>query len=289
MNAKGPKNLGVFLILGASVCFACMNALTRYADRLPAVEIAFFRAFINLIFLVPYMVRKKISFLGRHRALLTIRGIAGFSSLVLGFYAISLIDLSDVTILWKTSAIFTAVLSAIFLKERISPLLSACIAGAFVGATLIVKPKFDVLNVPGIAALAAGFAISIVGLSIRKLHDTEESLTIIFSFCLWGTILGFLLSLNNFIIPNFREAWVLLWVGTLGAVGQLLYTDAFRHASAAQIQPYQYFEVLVAMTLGVSIWGELPDMWDILGTVLIVICGIYVYRSATPAYAIKQK
>ncbi len=228
------------------------------------------------------MVRKKISFLGTHRRLLFMRGIAGFFSLVLGFYAISHINLSDVTILWKTSAIFTVLLSVVILKERISTSIAIYIVIAFIGAALVVKPQMDVINVPGLAALAAGFAVSIVALSIRKLHNSEDSLTIVFNFCLWGTILGLLLSIGSFVVPNSSEAMVLLGIGIAGTIGQLCFTHAFRFSTAAQIQPYQYFEVIVAMMLGATLWGEFPDLLALIGTVLIVICGVRIYRAFGP-------
>ncbi len=273
------RTAGILCMLATSLCFAVMDALGKLASlRLPSTEIAFFRCAVTLLIFTPYMLTKKIPMLGKNRLLLFVRGTFGFTSLTLGFYAISHLPLADATILWKTSVIFTALFSAIFLQEKITASLVGFMLLALCGAALVLKPSFSVINLPGLSAICAGMALAVVAVSIRRLHQTEAVLTIVFSFSFWGTVLAFLLMFKDFVTPNNYELFALLGLGVVGTFGQLFYTHALRLAAASVVQPYAFAEVLISLLFGIIFWGELPDFFAAIGGTLIALAGIGILK-----------
>jgi drug/metabolite transporter (DMT)-like permease len=265
----------------ASFSFTVMHLFAKsLVVSIPVAEITFFRSLVTLLLVWPWMVYKKISFFGAKKGLLFIRGLFGFTSLFLGFFAISQINLSDVTVLWKTSVIFTAFFAMVFLKERVSLVLVGFIFLAMIGATLIVKPNFDVMNIGGLAAILAGVCVGVVTVSVRKLHQTESTLTIIFSFSFWSVIFALIVFGHKFIYPRGIDWLFLLLMGAAGTIGQLFFTRAFLYAPASVTQPYAFSEVIFSMLAAFFIWGELPDYLSFIGTILIILAGIGILQTA---------
>lgn len=256
--------LGVFYMLGASLCFAIMNAIVKAASvRLHVAEVGFFRALVTLVILTPWLYYKHLPIFGHSHALLFARGAMGFLSLLLGFYSISKIALADVTMLWKTSVLFTAFLSVVLLRERVTKELLLYILISFVGASLIIKPSFQILNVPGLAALSAGLIVGFIAISLRHLNKTEHSLTIVWAFSFYATILPLIFFNTYFVVPTASESWLLLLMGLVGSIGQIFFTYAFRYAEAAKVQSFAFSEGVFAAFLGWGWWGEMPDVYSL--------------------------
>ena len=265
-------------MLGASFALSIMNALVKaLSPAIPVTETGFFRCLIATIILTPWLWSRGIPLLGNNRRLLFLRGLFGFLSLIFGFYAISGLRLADASILWKTSVIFTAIFAALFLKERITLAMGSLIVLGLTGTMLIVKPSFDVLNLPGLAGLGGGMALGAVACSVRGLQRTDNSWTIVYAFSFWSALLSLLFA-SEFVLPSPYQSALLVLVGITGFVGQFLYTEAFRFAPAPFTQPFSFAEVIFALFIGASIWGEIPDLLAIIGGLLIVLSGILLLR-----------
>ena len=286
MRPHNQLNLpaGVLCMVGASLCFAIMSSFVKVASsRLPPLESVFFRCLCTLVALIPIMRAQKISLLGDRKGLLAFRGTIGFLSVALGFYAVANLGLGDATVLWKTSVVFTALFSILILGESLTLHLLVLIALSFLGALLIVKPSFQVFNLPGLAGLGAGCAVGLITVTIRELHLTEHPLTIAFAFSFYATLLSFVGMLPTFIIPTAPEWGLLLLLGTAGTVGQIAFTYAFRYAPASAIHPFAFSEVFFGLVLGVMVWREVPDFYSLLGAFLIVGSGIMILKGTRQA------
>lgn len=262
----------------ASLFFSFMGALAKYAtQRLPAMEAVFFRAFVSLLLILPWMLVHKIPLLGRNKRMLLTRSLTGFIALSLNFYILDKLPLADVSILNHTSTLFVALLSAFFLKERVGLTLTIYIICAFVGAALIVKPQWGIVNVPGLLGLASGLFAAFAYISIKRLHKTDSFFTMVFYFSAVSTI-GSALFMGQFISPSLPEWTALIALGLFGAVAQLLMTYSYKHTGASIVNPYSFTTVLFSSTWGAAFWGEIPDRWSIFGGLLIIACGIGIMR-----------
>ncbi|EKD41451.1 MAG: Transporter [uncultured bacterium] len=275
------KHNGILLMILASILFSIMGAMAKLVmHRLPFMEAVFFRALITFIFLAPYLHIKKIPFFGTHKWLLFVRSFSGFVALSLAFYVTTQIPLADAALLNHTSTIFVALFSVFFLGENLTPLLGGYILLAFGGAAMIIKPGFEWNWQAGMLGLASGLFAAFAYIAIKKLHHRESFLTMVFDFSLVSAIgsLIWLLSTGGF-VPLMKSEW--FYVGILGVSGtfaQMLMTYAYKYAPASIVSPYQFSTVLFSALWGVLFWGEMPDVYSLMGAALIIACGVGILR-----------
>jgi len=286
LQIEVDRSKGISLILLSTLFFSLMNALVKHVgSSLPAIEVAFFRALVNAVVLFPVMLHKKIPFFGFNRRILFTRSVAGFVALTLTFYVAARLKLSDAIILQNMAVVFVALLSVFILKERVSAKLVGLISLAFVGASLVLKPNFDVLNVTGLVGLLGAFFSAIAYVSIKKLHDSEHSLTIVFNFAIYSTVIGGTALIFYFVPPSGGQLGSLLLMGGLGACGQVCMTRAFSYAPASVLTPYNFAMILFGALLGLFFWDEVPDLWSMAGALLIVLAGVGIVRTEVQATA----
>ena len=69
----------------------------------------------------------------------------------------------------------------------------------------------------------------------------------------------------------------LLLAGTFACVGQIGITRAYLCAPAKEISVYDYTQVLFAALLGFLFLGDVPDIYSIVGYILICSAGVGVF------------
>jgi drug/metabolite transporter (DMT)-like permease len=57
-----------------------------------------------------------------------------------------------------------------------------------------------------------------------------------------------------------------------------LHIETFRFAEAALVAPFKYSALLWALAVGFLVWGDVPDGWTLLGTVLLIGSGLYIFH-----------
>jgi drug/metabolite transporter (DMT)-like permease len=139
---KEEINKGIKYMLFASFLFALMGAVAKeLSNSMSSVEVSFFRNVFGVFIILFALYRKPPKQIGGKPWLLFFRGFAGFVSLLMFFYMISVVPLGEAMTFSKTSTIFTAVLAYVFLKEKLG--IKGWI-GVFIGFIGIVFiTKFD--------------------------------------------------------------------------------------------------------------------------------------------------
>lgn len=277
---KPPSSFyrAVCLMLGASLLFSGMGALVKVAtETLPFMEAVFFRASVSVVLITPWMLKKKIPFLGTHRPLLLLRSAAGFVALVSIFYATAHLRLSDAAILNQTSPIFVALLSGLFLKELLHRRIFMYSAIALIGAALIIKPTGRFFNIAGLIGIGSGFFAAVAYVSIKHLHQTDRPETMVFGFAAFSTLASLVFA-HTFKWPTPVQWLALIAMGILATFAQVMLTQAYHAAPASRVAPFSYSSVIFSACWGVLGWGEWPDFLSAIGTLLILSAGIGLMR-----------
>ena len=272
---------GVILAVFSSLLFSVMNALVKEVSAvLPSSEIVFFRSIIGTVLIYLLMVRERVPFSREDVPMLLLRGTMGALYLVCYFYTIAHIPLADASILAHMSPFFVILVSAFFLKERVSGRVVGLLGVVVVGALLIVKPihysSYSWYSMVGLlsAMFAAGASVAIRQLSAR--HHTYE---IVFYFLAVATLVAVPLMWKDFVMPSGR-AWIFLGaIGVVSLVGQVFLTRAFTHESAAVVAVTRYIGIVFNAGWGWLFWRETPDGYTIAGGVLIVFACIALSRA----------
>ncbi|MEA3392928.1 MAG: DMT family transporter [Candidatus Marinimicrobia bacterium] len=271
----------IILMAISSLSFALMSLMVRLAGDLPLFEKVFFRNLISLIIAIVIIAKNGESFWGqaKNRKFLILRGIGGLCGVMLYFYCISNMNLSDGTMLNKLSPFFVIIFASLFLKEKLNRYQIIGIVVAFLASMLIIKPQFNIVVLPAVfglgSAVFAGFAYAI----IRLLNVRGEAPgTIVFYFSLISFIVTLPGAIASFVMPTPVQWFYLLGIGVFAGIGQMLMTESYRYSRASDIAPYKYLHVLFTALIGIFFLGESMDPLSLLGSAIIVGVFIYLYK-----------
>lgn len=270
---------GVLCMILACLLFAVMGASVKIALReVPIYQAVFFRSIISAFIIGGLILFTRSSFIGNNPLLLSGRGLAGFIALNLNFYTIAKISLGDATILNQTSPLFVALFSALFLGERLSKKGMLLSLVSFVGVALIVKPSFSHYNHAALAGLLGGMVAALAYISISRLHGSDSSLTMAFYFTAISSILSAPFMLHRAVLPSPRAWFCLILAGLTGTFAQLLLTYAYKNEPASRVAPFSYVAVIFSFGFGIALFGEIPDLYSVLGSGIVIASCIVLMR-----------
>lgn len=279
----------LYIILSA-FCFAVMNLLVRMSGDIPAFQKSFFRNLVAMFFAVVVLVKSKSGFRWKKGNLkfLLLRASVGTIGIVCNFYALGHIPLSDASILNKMSPFFVILFSLILLKERLTFFQGSAVLIAFVGALFVIKPSFQNVDVvPSLIGLLSGLSAGFAYTMVRVLGNRKENGSlIVFFFSTFSC-----LSMLPFLLFDYHPmAWwqvlMLLGAGLAATGGQFSITAAYCHAPAREISVYDYSQIIFATLLGMIFLGEVPDVYSIIGYVVIIAMAIlmFLYNNDKPPF-----
>ncbi|EGJ51004.1 DMT family transporter [Desulfocurvibacter africanus] len=275
--AFGSLSPGIRCMIIAAFWFSIGSAFTKLAGaRLPFMEVVWVRAAFGLVFTLWLLHRAGIRSQGNRRGLLLARGLFGFSAMAMSFYGYMRLPLGEATVLFFLNPVFVAVLAALFLGERLNRDSVLCVLAGLGGALLIAKPPFlfghgQALDVLGtLAALGGAFMAGCTYILVRKLGATEQPLTQVLylsgvAFCCSGVPAA-----ATWIWPSGREWLLLLGIGLATQAAQVFMTKGYSLEPAGRASAATYFQIPLAAVWSGLIFGDLPDVWSMLGTLLIV-------------------
>lgn len=258
-----------FMII-STFAFACMNVTVKYLEGFSAAQIVFLRSLGSLFFTFGLLIKNKIPPLGNHKKLLILRGLVGVTSMTFFFMSIKYLPVGTAVSLRYLAPIFAAIFAVFLLKERIEPLRWFFFILAFSGV-LVLKGLDEQVDTYGlILVLIASVFSGMVYIILGKIGNSEHPVVVVNYFMVTATLVGGMLTIGNWIQPVGLEWVFLLSLGVFGYFGQLYMTKAFQTASAIQIAPLKYIEVVFTLLLGVALFNEVYTFWSLLGMTMII-------------------
>jgi len=279
-NEEDKSNMGILMMIIATICLSLMAAMIKFLRHLPVMEIIFFRN-IPIMLIIPLILEnKKISFWGNNKPLLLLRCLLSGFAVITYFYTITVMILTDAVTIKQLSPFFIIFLASIFLGERIDSRKIAIFILAFLGALLVVKPGFRLDIYPAVIALLGAISTAGAHVAIRSLRLTDHPLVIVnyFGYSIGLISFGILLWQGNFIIPDALSLFILLLLGLVGLGGQFALTKAYQMAPTKLVSLYLYLQIIFGALLGVLFFKEIPDLFSIFGAFLIIISGYLNYK-----------
>ncbi|MBP0445655.1 DMT family transporter [Roseomonas sp. SSH11] len=285
---RAARARAIAYVTGSAGLFALAAAAVKALQgALPLSEVVLFR---NLLALPAILLLAQWSAPGGLRGALRTRHprrhaerlIGGLIGMYGSFYGYVHLPLATVTALNFTMPLFLTALSVLLLRERVGWRRLAVVLAGFGGVLLMLQPggggeTLHLGAVAGVLAAALGWAYAMV--SIRKMGELGESgITIVLWFAIGAAAVAAVATLRVWITPTPRQWGLLLIVGLVSVGAQMLMTAAYRSADATVIAPFEYSAILWTTVLGVLLWGEVPDMWDLAGFLVLVGAGLAIWR-----------
>ena len=185
-------------------------------------------------------------------------------------YAAPRLAIGDAVTLFATSPIFVALLSAPLLREQVRPRVVAAIALAFVGIALVAQPSFSTAANLVVAGTATAVASAFAMIWLRRIGPSESSEAIVLHFMVIGSVAMTLASIPVWSTPTARQALVLAATGLSGGLAQIAMTRAYSLDKAARVSAVGYSQVVFARVLALPVFGEVPNVVQALGSLLVI-------------------
>ena len=269
---------GVILMAAALFVLASMDAAAKHlTETLEAPQILAVRFWIFFLF-ASFLARRggggRVQ-RSRRPGLQVIRALVLTAEMTAFLVAFSVLPLADVHAIAAVSPLMVMALAALFLGEQVGPWRWAAVAAGFLGVLIIIRPGAGVFEPMSLLALAAAGAWAVYQILLRAVaaYDPPETTTL---FTAGVGVVCFSIAAPFVWRAPTPEAWAILaLVGVLGSVGHALLPAAYRAAPASTLQPMAYSMPVWAATLGWAVFGELPDLWTIVGGAVVIGSGLF--------------
>ena len=279
MSALPPIWGAGLWMLGTITSFALMSVSGReLSTDLSTIQILFWRSFVGfwiILVLVHWAgwATVKTDNLKVHVG----RNLAHFAAQFCWFYAIATIALAEVTALEFMTPIWTALMAALLLGESLSRFRMAAIAFGLIGTLVILRPGFTNVELGTMAALGASVGYAVGMTTARFLALRETVLPILFYMLVLQMPLALILALilDDWKWPPADKSFWVLMVGVSGMSAHFCINRAVKLAEAAAVSILGFLRLPAMILVGYIAYGEEPEMWLIVGSVLIVF-GLYL-------------
>ncbi len=287
-------NTGVKYMLFASLMFAVMGAFAKLASaHMSSLEVVFFRNVFGVVIIGYAILKKPMQHQGGKPLLLFFRGFMGFTALLAFFYNIAHIPLGEAMTYSKTSPIFTAIFSWLFLSEKLSLKGWGAVFIGFIGILFITQPVGLGLSKYDILGILSGIGAALAYTSVRELKKYYDTRAIVLSFMLVGTIgPALLLVLSNFlyikeldfmlgefVMPSGIVWFYVVSMGIFATLAQVYMTKAYGETQAGIVGAVSYSNIVFSIIIGLFLGDSLPGYLTTMGIVLIVLAGIMVAKT----------
>ena len=195
-------NKAILFLITSAFFFALMNMFVRLSGDVPTIQKTFFRNFFALFIASGAMIKNRCSIIPPKGARfdLFMRAACGYAGVVLNFYAIDRLSISDASLLNKMSPFFAIIFSTFLLKERANKVQWAIILTAFIGALFVIKPSFQNAELgASIAGFCGGMCAGAAYTFVRRATGKGvKSYYVVFFFSAFSTLVAFPLMLLDF-------------------------------------------------------------------------------------------
>ena len=265
-----------YMALGA-FWFSVMSLLVKAVGaRLPSMEVVLARAVVTLALSVLLLRRARVRPWGTQPRRLLVRGLLGFGGLTCFYYGLTHLPIADATVLQYTNPVFTALLAALVLGERLSRRELAATLASFAGVVLVARPSAlagaaaALPTFPVLVALTGALLSASAYVAVRGMGTSEHPLVVVFYLPLVSVPLALPAVLPVWVWPTPLEWAGLLAVGATTQVAQVYMTKGLQLERAGRATAVGYLQVVFAAAWGLLLFGERLTAWTAAGTALVL-------------------
>ncbi|GGA06558.1 membrane protein [Blastomonas marina] len=215
------------------------------------------------------------------------RGL-GVGGATLGFFsAVFVMPLATATAIVFLSPIITAILAIMFLGEPSRRATWVAAIAGFIGVLVLLRPGFSDLGWAAALPLVSAFGVSLMMLGNRMSANLASPLAMQFSiasiaavFLVLAAAIGAYSGVEALAVgsPDWTVVARCAIVALTATTAHWLVFLGTTRAGAATIAPTTYVQMIVAVLLGMVLFGDVPDALTLLGAVIIIGAGLYLWR-----------
>ena len=283
LNKKNQNSLGVFLGFSGYIIFVILDSLIKkyLISNYPIFQINFL---LSLFTLIP--ITLTLIFLNSWHVLINnkihiqlVRGVLGLVCGALVINSFKQHSFSEIyPILFSTPLILT-IFSYFFLKEKIGAKRWSAVLIGFIGVLIVSRPGTMHFTWPLFGLFIASIILATNIVIIRSLAKSQSAIAFSFYGSIASSLVGGTLTIGNFIQPTNNDFFIFLICGVIAGIATLCICGASKILESSVFAPIQYIQLVAGFILGYSFFGDLPDIYEILGSIVIILSGLFIiYR-----------
>jgi len=279
LASAAENRRGIIFMLAAMSLFVINDVFMKLArEAYPAGQSIALRAGIAVVigFALVFLAREGDRLRLAFRPRVLQRGIIeAFGALTFG-WSLGLMPLANLTAINMASPLLIVALAVLLGMERVGWRRVVALAIGFVGVLFVVRPGAESFNAAAIVAVISAILVAGRDLTTRTIGDDVPSTVV----SLTTTVLVGIVA----VAYGFTEEWLPIWrvetiyvalAAVLVTAGTFFIISAFRRTDVGVISQYRYAIVVFATVLGYAVWGDVPDLYALIGVALIVGSGLY--------------
>ena len=297
MENNNPK--GIILILFGMFIFSIQDSIMKYIFSFVSLyEIYLIRTLVSFVIILLFLkiTKKPIIFKTQYPLLTFCRIILFFFGFSSFYISLTVLPLVTATALFFVTPFLITIFAKFFLKEQIGPRRWSAVIIGFIGVYVILNPDFSNFDYMSLTPILCAFCYSLSMIIIKITSEKDSVYTQTFTFYIGAIIISVIFyftfgdgQYNTIDHPAsqfiFREWFanlensmlLMIATGFTASVAFLLLFSAYRIASPAVVSPFEYSILAWSSLSGWLFFNEIPDLKTIIGIILIVCGGIYIF------------
>ena len=257
------------------------GALTNWLlDFFPIWEVIFFNAFTCLFVSTCLILYKgknnfKVNNITKH----FIRVFSMVLAFIIYVFSIHKFLIVEVMAIYNFAPVLSSVLAIFILKERFNIFRFMAILLGFLGVLLVIQPGSEFFKFTLLLPILGSFFVSVAYVVTRSIMKIDNVYVTVFYYSLGLLIVSLFFFQKNFIFPTFSLLLLLLVTGLFSVVSHYLFALAVKFGEVSSVAPLEYTAFIWTGFLGYFIFNEIPNYMVITGGIIIIISGIYLFKS----------
>ena len=274
---------GAALMTGCVFAYVINDAFMKLLfSEIALFQAVFLRSMITVppVLIMAWITRVTMRNLSNQdKRLISVRVGAEICTTIAFLTALKYMPLANVTAILQALPLAVTMAAALFLAEPVGWRRWSAILVGFVGVLIVVRPGLAGFNIYSISALVAIIFITVREIATRKLTSEVPTITVVLSTAIGSALLGGTMMIGTEWDAVSAASWLLIFGAAVAVlIATLLSVMAMRTGEIGFVSPFRYTSMLGAIALGILMFGEWPDQPTLVGTLIIVITGIYTFH-----------
>tara|TARA_A100001037_G_scaffold202476_1_gene180975 strand:- start:114 stop:974 length:861 start_codon:yes stop_codon:yes gene_type:complete len=280
-NKSNPYSYGIILILLTYLSFGILDTIQKTAVQYHSVFVLLFVKYTFCLIFSFFIAKKnnvKKYYLSNNYKIQITRCVLSVCEACFFVLSFRYLALADAHTIGSLSPVLVVFFSYLILKEKINLATWVAIGISFFGVLLIMRPGLTIFNPYLVIPLLAAFFYSLFQIATRLNAQYDDNETMLFYNGLIGVIITSILSLF-FWQPLHSFSFIFfIFLGFFFCVGLFLQIKALSITPASVLAPYNYTIIVWAILFGFVVYKEIPDIFTIIGAIIIVASGVFIFR-----------
>ncbi len=262
---------GVLWMGGAVLSFSTMAVAAReLLAHMGAFQVLFLRSVVMLAIVLVIVAQAKDAVTATRRLPLHLfRNVIHLGGQYCWVFAIGVLPLATVFAIEFTMPVWTAILAALILKERLTRNRVVMLVLGLVGVLIILRPGFGFFHPAALVALAAAFLYAGNMITTKQLSSTDSPLAVLFWMSVVQTPLSLLAAIPGWVSPPISHLPWMILIGVGSYTAHYSMTRAFKLADATVAVPIDFVRLPLIAVVGALFYNEAFDPMIIVGAAVI--------------------